>query len=312
MDRETDSLRGIAYAAAAYFLWGFLPLYWKPLDTVSSLEILAHRIVWSFVFMIAILMVLKRINRFVGGFKNLFLERVNFLSVFAASILISANWLIYIWAVNSNHVIETSFGYYINPLLSVLLGVIVLKEKLNRWQVVSFILAAIGVAILTVQYGKIPWVALSLALTFGLYGLAKKLGNVDSLTGLTYETMFVTPLAVIFLIYAHMKGTGSFAVVSTSTSLLLAGSGVFTAVPLLCFAEGAKRITLSMVGFLQYIAPTIMLLLGIFVFKEGFSPVQFVSFLFIWLALILFSLSRTKIMTNMLAKREVNGTASVK
>ncbi|WP_026676250.1 EamA family transporter RarD [Fictibacillus gelatini] len=302
-NRENDSW-GIGYAAASYVLWGFLPLYWKAVKGVSAHEILAHRIIWCFLFMILVLLISRRTGQLSTSLKRLFRSWPIFLSVFASSLLISANWFIYIWAVNTNRVIETSLGYYINPLIVVLLGVFVLKEKLNRWQIISFFLAFIGVAILTIQYGHVPWVALSLALSFGLYGLTKKLAPFDSVIGLTFETMFVVPFAFIFLLYVQVKGTGAFMADAPSVSFLLAGAGVATALPLLCFAEGAKRITLAMVGFLQYIAPTIMLFLGIFVFNERFSKVQFVSFLFIWLALILFSLSRAKFMAHLFPKRK--------
>jgi chloramphenicol-sensitive protein RarD len=294
MKKDNEQSIGIGYASLAYLLWGFLPLYWKPLQAVPSGEILAHRIIWSFVFMLIILLSLKRVPTFVTGLKDLFLTRRNLISVLSSSVLISANWLFFIYAVNSNNVVEASLGYYINPLVSVLLGIMFFKEKLNFWQIISFVLALIGVSILTVEYGKVPWIAFILALSFGLYGLTKKLGKYDSIMGLTFETMFVTPIAFIYVLFIHQNGTSSFGSGSLNMTLLLLGAGIVTAIPLLCFAQGAKKIPLSMIGFLQYIAPTLMLLLGIFVFEEVFSIVHMISFLLIWCALISFTFSRTK------------------
>lgn len=303
MKNANEQTKGIWYVVGAYLLWGFLPLYWKPLQTVSALEILAHRIVWSFVFMICILMITGKINAFFTNLKGLFRTRTYFLSVFTSSLLISSNWLIYIWAVNTGHVVEASLGYYLNPLLNVLLGIIFLNETLNRWQVISFFFALIGSGILAIQHGQVPWIALSLALTFALYGLTKKLSHYDALIGLTYETMFVAPPALLLLMYQYANGTSSFGVESFSITLLLMGAGAVTALPLLFFAQGTKRITFTMVGFLQYIAPTIMLFLGVFVFKEGFSTVQLISFLFIWVALILFSFSKATFMLKAFPKK---------
>ncbi|MDN4523145.1 EamA family transporter RarD [Fictibacillus fluitans] len=304
MKSQNEQTAGIWYAALSYLMWGFLPLYWKPLQSASSGDVLAHRIIWSFAFMLLIIVFMKRTSGFTGNLRRLFLDKKNFFAVLASSLLISANWLIYIWAVNSNHVVEASLGYYINPLISVLLGIIVLKEKLNAWQVVSFVVALAGVGLLTFQYGRFPWVALSLALSFGLYGLAKKVGSFDSVTGLTYETMFVTPLALVYIFFAQQRGTEAFAAQSSTVTLLLMGAGVVTAIPLLCFAQAAKRISLSMIGFLQYIAPTIMLILGVFLYHEEFSRTRLFSFVLIWLALIIFSFSKTRWLTRLQAKNK--------
>jgi chloramphenicol-sensitive protein RarD len=288
---------GVWYAIAAYTLWGFLPLYWKLIDQVPAGEILAHRVLWSFVFVSIIIAVTSKWKVFKEECKSIFAKRSHLLSLIASSILISANWLIYIWAVNTGQFVETSLGYYINPLLSVLLGVIVLKERLTYWQIVSFVLATIGVAIITIQYGQIPWIALGLALTFGLYGLTKKIANLNSLIGLTFETLFVLPIALIYISFLQITGTGSLAIKSFDVTLLLMGAGAATALPLLLFAQGARRIPLSMVGFLQYIGPSIILCLGIFIFKEPFTTVHLIGFIFIWSALTLYSLSKTKWVT---------------
>lgn len=311
MEKNNEHTKGVWYAAISYLIWGFLPLYWKPLDSVGSGEILAHRIFWSFLLMSAVMVILKRQEALKKDFKILLSDKKQFLSVFAASLLISGNWLIYIWAVNTDHVVEASLGYYINPLVSVILGMVVLKEKLNSWQIVSFIIAALGVLLLTWQYGDFPWVAVLLALSFGLYGLAKKLGSFDSLTGLTFETMFVVPFAFIYLVILQGNGDASFVSGGTATTLLLWGAGLVTAVPLICFAQGVKRISMTMIGFLQYIAPTIMLFLGVFMYHETFSTIHIISFTLIWIALLIFTFSRTK-WANYIINRKKQNSLSAK
>jgi chloramphenicol-sensitive protein RarD len=284
---------GVLYAALAYFLWGILPLYWKILKYVPAEEILAHRIFWSFVFMVVLISVTRQTSLLREQIKKAVKHPKQSVAIILAACLISINWFIYIWAVNHEHLVEASLGYYINPLISVMLGMIVLKERLNMWQIMSFILVVIGVLIITVQYGSFPWIAISLALTFGLYGLAKKMTTFDSTIGLTFETMIVTPISLLYILFLHAKGVSSFTVTSWK-SLLLIGAGPATALPLLYFAKGAKRISLTMIGFLQYIAPTISLLLGIFLFNEAFTKTHLYSFSFIWTALVIFSFAKTK------------------
>ncbi|MEI4801932.1 EamA family transporter RarD [Bacillus sp. NPDC077411] len=303
--------KGMIYATSAYMMWGILPLYWKLIDDVPAEEILAHRIVWAFVFMLFVLFICRRFGQFTNEFVELFKRPKLFMSLTIASILISGNWFVYIWAVNHNHVIEASLGYYINPLVSILLGTLVLKEKLNFWQYIAVGLAAFGVAILTVRYGSIPWISISLACTFGLYGLSKKLLDYDSMIGLTMETMLVTPIALVYLGMLGAEGVSSFGTVSITSTLLLAGAGIVTALPLLYFAKGTKLIPLSMVGFLQYIAPTISLVLGIFVFHEHFTTAHMIAFFFIWIALVIFSIAKTKFMLNKQPKFIKNKSAKV-
>ncbi|MED5051416.1 EamA family transporter RarD [Anoxybacillus rupiensis] len=284
---------GILYTTAAYLMWGVLPLYWKLLDERQASEILAHRIVWSFVFMIALLTLTKQMRSCWKQFFEMVKQPKQAWGIIASSCLISGNWFIYIWAVNHGHIVEASLGYYINPLISVVLGMIVLKERLNTWQWLSFLLASIGVGLITLQYGKFPWVALSLALSFGFYGLAKKLTSFDSAIGLTIETMMVTPLSFIYLIflYAQSQDLPSF---SWWQTLLLIGAGPVTALPLLYFAKGAKRISLTMLGFLQYISPTLSLLFGVFLFHEAFTKTHVYAFSCIWCALLIFSFANVK------------------
>ncbi|WP_251549598.1 EamA family transporter RarD [Neobacillus muris] len=294
--KKSETQLGAIYAGLSYFLWGLLPIYWKLLNNVNAIEILANRVFWSFIFMIVMVLLTNKRGLFVQTVKGFAQNKKQLYALIIPSILISINWFTYIWAVNNGHMIETSLGYYINPLVSILLGMIELKEKLSFYQYCSFALAAIGVLIITLSHGKFPWVAVVLALTFGLYGLAKKLINVESSVGLTLETLVVTPIAGIYMLWLIVKGTNSFTVADWSTNLLLMGAGVATAVPLLYFAKGAQKIPLSLLGFLQYISPTLTLLLGIFIYHEHFTKIQFVSFLFIWVALAIYSLSKTKLL----------------
>ena len=290
--------KGIIYAILSYTIWGILPLFWKALKQIDAGEILASRILWSFVFLSLILLI-------VGGFrdlKNVFSNGKTLLGVCLGALLITTNWFIYIWAVNSNQVIETSLGYYINPLFTVVLGVIVLKERLDRWQIVSLLLALLGVMVITIQYGKVPWVALLLAISFGLYGLVKKLSNLTSIMGITMETMMITPVALGYLAYRQVEGTSSLIALPLNVLILVVLSGVVTAIPLLLFAQGAKCVPLSTIGFIQYLAPSIALLLGIFLFKEEFTRVDFISFGLIWLALGIYSLSRKGFLNSTLKK----------
>jgi chloramphenicol-sensitive protein RarD len=295
MTKKSEAQLGAIHAGFSYLLWGLLPIYWKLLGGINAIEILANRIFWSFIFMLLVVLLTKKSGLFLLTIRGFAKNKKQLFALILASILITINWFIYIWAVNSGHIVETSLGYYINPLVSILLGMVVLKEKLSPAQYLSFFLAAIGVIITTVAHGKFPWIAIGLAISFGLYGLAKKLINVDSSVGLTLETLVITPAAAAYLLYLFINGTNAFLSVDLRTVLLLIGSGAATAVPLLYFAKGAQKIPLSLLGFLQYIAPTLTLLLGIFVYHEHFSTVQLVSFLFIWTALILYSLSKTRL-----------------
>lgn len=285
---------GIIYTAFSYFLWGILPIYWKWLNHVSAYEILANRIFWSFWFMLLFLFVSKRWKDFSLYLKTSLTKKKQLFALLLASFLISMNWFIYIWAVNTNQMVEASLGYYINPLVSVLLGVFILKESLSKAQMVSFGLAAVGVLILTISYGEFPWIAIGLAFSFGLYGLAKKLIQVESSIGLTLETMTIAPVSLLYLGYMYNEGSMSLFHVSLGTDLLLMGAGAVTAIPLLFFSKGAQQIPLYMVGFLQYIAPTLTLILGIWVYNETFSFTHLISFMFIWLALTIFTASRVQ------------------
>lgn len=278
---------GVLTIVSAYIIWGFLPIYWSLVDHLSPGEILAHRIMWSFLLMVGIVLLSGNWTAFIRELIIIFNDRKKFISMMIASAVISINWLTYIWAVNNGHVVEASLGYYINPLISILFGMIILRESVTNRQIISFIIAGAGVIMLTYHFGAFPWIAFILAISFAIYGLLKKLVDVQPMFGLTIETMFVAPFAIAYLVIVPTRAFTIGAIVS-STSFLLIGAGVVTAVPLLLFASGAQKIPLAMLGFLQYIAPTIMLMIGIFVFKETFSRVQLFSFSMIWFALIIY------------------------
>ncbi|MDR3563961.1 MAG: EamA family transporter RarD [Negativicutes bacterium] len=284
---------GVASAISAYTIWGFLPIYWKLVKAVPALEILAHRFIWSLFFMVLVLALAKRMKSFQREIREIVARPGKILGVLAAAAIITVNWLIYIWAVNDSRIIETSLGYYINPLVSVLLGIVVLKEKLSFWQKVAVLLAALGVLNLTVNFGGIPWVALSLAVTFALYGLCKKMLQIGALTSITLETLLISPAAFLYLSYLHQHAASSFDLNTPLLAGLLIGSGVITAVPMVLFSNSANRLPLSVLGFIQYLSPTIALFVGIFLYHEPFSLTHLLSFGLIWLALATFSLSRT-------------------
>jgi len=288
--QKNEQNNGVFYIVSAYILWGFLPIYWKLVDHVPAGEVLAHRIVWSFVLMIGVVFFTRNWSNFMTECKAIIANKSKLLGITFASIFISINWLTFIWAVSSGHVVQASLGYYINPLISIVLGVVVLKEKLTRGQFIALIIAGLAVVNLTIRFGTFPWVALILAFTFAIYGLLKKTVDVSAMFGLTIETMLVTPIAIIYLLILS-KSAFLAASVSLATPLLLIGTGIATAIPLLLFAHGAKRIPLALLGFLQYIAPTIMLIIGIFIFKETFSSAHITSFVLIWISLIIFMAS---------------------
>lgn len=295
---------GVFWAVSAYLMWGILPIYWKSLGHISSMEILTGRIMWAFLFTLLLIVLLKKGRDLLLDIKVLWKSQKSFWSLFLASFLISGNWFIYIWAVNEGFLVQTSLGYYINPLVSVLLGIVFLKERLAAAQRVALLFAVVGVAILTVSYGSFPWISFVLAISFAVYGLVKKQVQLDALRGLTIETFFVTPIALGFYIWLFTKGEAAFLHINLKTDILLVFTGVVTAVPLILFAKGAQRMPLYMVGFLQYIAPTIMLFLGVVIYEETFGQIEFIAFACIWLALIVFTVS--KVMDVFRKKKELS------
>ena len=276
--------KGVLYGLGAYVLWGFFPIYWKVLHQVSALQVIGHRIGWSFIVLILYILLTKQWQEFRSvAFKP---KTIGIYAV--AGVLLSLNWLVYVWGVNAGFIVETSLGYFINPLLSVLLGVVFLRERLRPAQWIPVILAAIGVIYLTVVYGRLPWIALSLAFSFGIYGLVKKLAPLGSLYGLTLETAMVLPIALTYLVFVEINGTGAFLHDGARIDLFLAGAGVVTTIPLLMFASAAKQIPLTMIGILQYIAPTLQFFIGVFIYKEPFIRSHLIGFGIVWVALIIF------------------------
>lgn len=276
--------KGIWYGIGAYLLWGFFPIYWKVLHQVNAAQVIGHRIGWSFILLFAYLLVTQQWRDF-----RLTVWNAKTIGIYAlAGVLLTINWFVYVWGVNAGYIIETSLGYFINPLLSVLLGVIFLREKLRPLQWLPLGIAAAGVAYLTFAYGALPWIALSLAFSFGLYGFVKKLAPLGSLYGLTLETAITFPLAIIYLSYVEAQGTGAFLHSGLKIDLFLIGAGAVTTIPLLLFASAAKQIPLTMIGVLQYITPTLQFLIGLLIYKEEFDRAHFIGFSIVWIALIIF------------------------
>jgi len=275
--------KGILLGIGAYALWGFFPLYWKQLHDVPALQLLGHRVGWSFLLLIVVILVTRQWTDFRAN-----LTKRTFLIYSIAAVLIAVNWLTYVWAVNAGFIVETSLGYFINPLLSVLLGVIILREKLRPAQWIPIGLAAMGVIYLTVVYGQLPWIALTLAFSFGFYGLVKKIAPLNSLFGLTLETGILFLPALLYLTLAGSRGTGAFLHTGLTSDLLMVGAGVVTTIPLLMFASAARQIPLTVVGLLQYIAPTLQFSLGVLVYKEPFDQTHLIGFGIVWIALVIF------------------------
>jgi len=277
--------KGILTGIGAYFLWGFFPIYFKLLHDVPSIQIVAHRLLWSLVF----LLIITTIRKEWGGLLVAWQLRTILITA-TASCLLTINWLVYIWGVNSGYILQTSLGYFINPLVNVLLGVVFMREKLplSKWIPVG--LATLGVLYLTVSYGKLPWISLALAFSFGLYGLIKKLSPLNSLHGLTMETILLFLPSLGYLLYAEIQAVGVLGHASISINILLAMAGIVTAVPLLLFSTAARNLELSTLGLLQYIAPTLQFLIGLFIYREPFTTERIIGFGIIWTALIIFSI----------------------
>jgi chloramphenicol-sensitive protein RarD len=276
--------KGILYAAGAYIFWGLFPVYWKQLETIPALQLIGHRIGWSFLLLFLFILITQQWKNFRSAAFNPKTLRVYSI----AAILISVNWFTYVWAVNNNFVVETSLGYYINPLFSVLLGVVIFRERLRPVQWIPIALAATGVVYLTFHYGSFPWIALTLAFSFGLYGLVKKLAPLNSLHGLTLETGILFIPALAYLSYSEFTGQGAFLHSGPLEDWMMVGAGLVTVIPLLLFASAVPRVPLTTIGVLQYINPTMQFLLGIFVYKEPFTHERLIGFGIVWAGLILF------------------------
>ena len=284
-----ERTRGVAMACAAHLLWGLFPLYFHHLGHVPAMDVIAHRALWSFV-------VLSMAFLFLGSdpWRNVRFGPRLWSGHFLSSLLIAANWLVYVWGVGNGHVVECSLGYFITPLVSVVLGVVVLGEKLRRLQWGALALVAAAVVWLGFAYGSIPWLSLALAFSFGGYGLARKTSSVASAPGLYLETVILLPLVLGWLAWGPVSATGAWAVTDTTTKALLALTGLVTTIPLLLFASAARRIPLSVVGFVQYLTPTLQFLLGVFHFREDFPASRLVGFALVWAGLGLLALESVR------------------
>jgi chloramphenicol-sensitive protein RarD len=283
LSRESRS--ALIAGVAAFATWGLIPVYWKLLSNLPALEILAHRFVWTTFFLIGLLSFQQRWPEV----REATLSRRALLYCFASGLAISVNWLFFIWAVNVGRVIETSLGYFMTPLINVLFGAMFLRERLTRWQLVSALLALVGVLNLTLGYGKFPWLAITLCVSFGLYGLLRKKSGVRPIPGLFLETTLLTPLAAGYLIYLLRAGHPALGSASWSFILLLISTGIVTGLPLVWFGHAARHLRLTTVGFLQYLSPSCSFFLGVFLYHEPFTRAHLITFMFIWVALVIFT-----------------------
>ncbi len=285
IEAPPQPLAGVTYAGASFLIWGLSPIYWKALAAVPAFEILMHRMIWSFLFLTPLVLLQGQRRELARALTT----RSTLAILLVTTLLVGCNWFLFIWAINGGHILQTSLGYYINPLVNVLLGVIFLRERLRRLQTAALALAFGGVFYLTVSYGQFPWVSLALAFSFGFYALIRKVAPVSPLVGLTVETLLLSVPALTYLVYLDRMGAGAFLRASGATSLLLAGAALMTGLPLLLFTHGTKRLHLTTIGFLQYIAPSCTFLLAILVYDEPLHAPQLWTFILIWSALALYS-----------------------
>lgn len=280
-----ESSRGFVLGAAAYTMWGLFPLYWPLLEPADAVEILAHRVAWSLVTVVALVLLVRRTR----AMRALLADRRRRLILTGAAAVIAVNWGTYIWGVNNEHVVETSLGYFINPLVTVLMGVLVLSERLRPLQWLALGIATTAVVGLTVEYGRPPWVALALAFSFALYGLAKNQARAGAVESLTFETAVLAPVAVGYIGYLAWSGSGQFGTNGAGHMALIALTGIVTTIPLICFGAAATRVSLTTIGLLQYLAPTIQFALGVLLFDEPMPTMRWVGFGLVWLALAIFT-----------------------
>ena len=280
-----DEGRGFAYGVAAYGLWGIFPLYWPLLEPAGAIEILAHRVLWSLLTVALVVLVLRRTT----AVRAVFADRRARLILLGAAAVISVNWGGYIWGVNNDRVVETSLGYFINPLVTVLMGVVVLGERLRRIQILAVGLATVAVVVLTIDYGRPPWIALLLAFSFATYGLAKKKADVDAVESLAVETVYIAPIAAAYVGWLIWQGSASFGNEGAGHAALFATTGIVTVIPLLCFGAAAVRVSLVTIGLLQYIAPILQFALGVLWYHEPMPASRWIGFVLVWIALVLFT-----------------------
>lgn len=281
----SDTRRGLIFGVAAYTLWGAFPLYWPRLEPAGAVEILAHRILWSVVTMAVIVVLMRRWSSMVAVLR----DRRATLLLAVAAVVISVNWGTYIWGVNNGRVVEASLGYFINPLVTVLMGVLILGERLRRLQWVALGVATVAVVVLTVEYGRPPWVALTLAFSFGTYGLAKKQANVGPIESLSLETLFLAPVAGLYIAWLVATGSSNFGTHGIGHALLITTAGIVTAIPLMLFGAAAIRVSMVSLGLLQYLAPIFQFALGVLLFREDMPLGRWVGFGLVWVALVLFT-----------------------
>lgn len=286
MSPEEQSKRGVIFATVAYSFWGLIPAYYKYFEHVAPNEMTAHRALWSAVLGLAMIAALGRLSTFRRVFEQPRLIGLLFLS----GLLISSNWLVFLWAVANDRLVEASMGYFVNPLFSVLLGVVLLRERLRPGQLVAIGLAATGVAYLVVQNGYVPWIAMFLPFTFGMYGFIRKHTSVDSISGLTIETLFMLPIALGYIVWLTIRGANHFGAGNAVDTAFLVSVGPITLIPLTLFAAAARRVRLATLGLLQYLSPSLTLALAVLVFHEPFDPAKRIAFAFIWLSLLIYTL----------------------
>ena len=280
-----DAITGGLYATLAFLIWGSFPVYFKLVEAVPVLELLSHRITWSAVLPVVALLFYQKRQMVQKTWRN----RKRIKALCCSSLMIAGNWYLFIWAATNDHVLDSSLGYFIAPLLSVLLGVVVLGERLRTMQWIALFLAGLGVALLVYRYGQVPWIAILIATTFSLYSLIRKVANVDPITGLLFETTMILPFSLGYLFYLGFSGAGSFISAGANFSLLLMGTGLISTLPLLFYISGAKRLRLATMGFFQFILPTCHFVLAVWVYKEPFSYAQLSTFVLIWIALVIYS-----------------------
>jgi chloramphenicol-sensitive protein RarD len=300
---DQQPVAGGLFAFSAFLIWGLSPIYWKALHGVGAFEVILHRVLWSF----AVLMPLVFLNRRWEAFKDVLKKPKMMVILLITSVLVGGNWLLYVWAINNGRVLQASLGYYINPLVNIFLGMIFLRERLRQAQTIAVIIATLAVFYLTLRLGVFPWVSLTLAFSFGCYGLVRKTAAVGPLVGLAMETLLLTVPAGIWVYHLYQTNAGAFLRSGLHTDLLLLGTGILTATPLLLFNLGAKRITMASLGFIQYTAPTGMLVLGITLFGEPFTRVQAITFGLIWMALAIYSWDTVRLHKKSYSSAHPNG-----
>ncbi len=278
---------GLIYAFSAYLFWGIIPIFWKQIDDIPSMEIVAHRMVWACVIVLALIVAMREWRTFVSVLK----DKRTMLFLALASVLVTVNWAIFIWAVTNEHIVETSLGYFINPLITVLLAMIFFGEKLRRNQIVALALAAVGVGVMVVSAGQLPIISFALAMTFAMYGVMKKKVSLPATHGLAIETMIMLLPAMVYIIFIESKGGGHF-IGHTSHAVMLVLGGLFTLIPLLLFAAAAKKVSMTALGMTQYLGPTCQLLIGVLIYKEPFGAAKLLAFSFIWFALFIYSVDQ--------------------